>query len=278
MRSAPRNGALHVANIAPKTIRPALRRAIMASMPAAPPLIAEALWRRVRAVFARARAAIGGGFHIAAVRDLGESVRRNIIARLAPLEAMVRKLLLAEAARFAGDAHARLRIDARRGVAPARQTPSHRQAPALDLSQPETWPVRFALALPGDPRVVADDRAPRVRALWGDTLLGDTHARYSFADGDESVGMRVCHPAEHTKTAFRLARRVEALRRVLDDPLPYARRLARLLVSALRGFPEIVRRYAMAPARTGDYDAEDPRLLLECISNACAAEPRFSSA
>ena len=43
---------------------------------------------------------------------------------------------------------------------------------------------------------------------------------------------------------------------MLEDPLPHARRLARLLTRA---------------ARTGDYDKEDPRLAVDAISAALSA-------
>jgi hypothetical protein len=69
-------------------------------------------------------------------------------------------------------------------------------------------------------------------------------------------------------TAFRLARRLEALRRVLADPLPYAERLARLLVRLRRSFPEVTMRFAMAPARAVTADAEDPRLVLQATGLA----------
>ncbi|MFT3726264.1 MAG: hypothetical protein QM759_00355 [Terricaulis sp.] len=228
-------------------------------------LIAEQLWQRVRAVFARAQNAVGDAARIAAIRDPGERARRNIVARIAPLEAMVRKLLVVEATRFAGDARIQINIGLQRGTAPARQIPPHRRALALDMTQPETWPVRFSLATPSDPRAVANDRAPRIRTLWSQAAPTAPAATQRHA------------PAQQTRTTFRLARRVEALRRVLDDPIPYARRLARVFVRALRRFPEIVRRYAMAPATTGDYDPDDPRLHIECMTRACGADLAFSS-
>jgi hypothetical protein len=58
------------------------------------------------------------------------------------------------------------------------------------------------------------------------------------------------------------------LRRVLENPLQHAERLARLLARAVRRFPEIVRRYLFMPARTGDYDKADPRLSIEALREA----------
>ena len=64
----------------------------------AEPLIAEPLWIRARAMFARAVAAIGAPAAIAAITLIGKTLRRDIVAWLCPLEHVVRKLLLAEAA------------------------------------------------------------------------------------------------------------------------------------------------------------------------------------
>jgi hypothetical protein len=47
---------------------------------------------------------------------------------------------------------------------------------------------------------------------------------------------------------------------VLADPLAHARRLAERLRHELRSFPELIIRYALAPARTSFRDSADPRL------------------
>jgi hypothetical protein len=65
-----------------------------------------------------------------------------------------------------------------------------------------------------------------------------------------------------------LARRFEALRRVLEDPMPYARRLARVLARAVRRFPEVALRFAIAPSRAAGFDPDDSRLGVEAC--ACA--------
>ena len=65
---------------------------------APPTLTAEPLWIRARAMFARAVAAIGAPAAIAAITFIGKTLRRDIVAWLCPLEHVVRKLLLAEAA------------------------------------------------------------------------------------------------------------------------------------------------------------------------------------
>ena len=62
---------------------------------------------------------------------------------------------------------------------------------------------------------------------------------------------------------------------MLENPLPHAERLARLLTRAVRRFPEIVRRYFFAGARTGDYDPADPRLSIDALSAAFTAPEAF---
>jgi hypothetical protein len=133
-----------------------------------------------------------------------------------------------------------------------------------DLAQPETWPARFSLAPPRDPLAVPESRAPRIRALWGDSAP------------PASVVAHTTSARTKTGAAFRLARRFEALRRVLEDPQPHARRLAALLARASRRFPEIVRRYVIQPARGAGWDNADPRLIVEVIAAAFAAEPALS--
>lgn len=160
-------------------------------------------------------------------------VRRQIVAWLAPLEHIVRKLLLAETATL----HQTLKTE------PARLQPHHGAARAKrDPAQRQTSRATFALSPPRDPLLVPDARAPRIRALWdeGPPIFAHalTHAHIKRA------------PVRSVRDApVRLARRLEALQRVLENPLPHVRRLA----------------------RTGDYDKEDPRLAIDAISAALHA-------
>ena len=229
-----------------------------------PSLTTAPLWARTRAMFARAVAATGGAAAIAAIALLTEAARRAVIRWLAPLEHAARKLLLVEAAALAAtppqpnDGTAGLQV---RKTTSAASKAARRAARALDLTRPETWPARFSFALPRDPRAVPDARAPRIRALWGPPPPAPAPRAPRAADPEHS--------------AFRLARRFEALRRVLDDPRPHAQRLACALRRARRRFPEIVRRYALAPARTNDYDPRDERLGIDACALALAAPDSF---
>jgi hypothetical protein len=276
-----------------------------------PSLTAEPLWTRVRATFARAAAAIGAPAAIALLTSLRADLRRQIIAWLCPLEHVVRKLLLAEAAELHRAECARatraVRIEyiRSRGTAQHWQTPrpsSHReegreegrttgravestrapsrplplppppgagdarslaQLSSYDLQRPETWRAQFSFALPRDPHLVPNAHAPRIRALWGDP------------PATRPARERTPRPVTEEDAPFRLARRFEALRRVLENPRPHAERLARLMARAVRRFPEIVRRYLFAPARTNDYDPADARLGIDAMGCAFTAPEAF---
>ncbi len=235
-----------------------------------------ALWERTRAMFARAIATVGSTAAIAAITLLSRTTRRDIVHWLAPLEHIVRKLLLAEAtelrrAELAAEARGpRIEVvplTPRRWSGPADVAtakpgwatcaPELVRSCSVDLLRPETWRARFSLSIPCDP-ACSEQRAPRIRALWGPIPA-------------PSPSPPPRPPRRQRDSAFRLARRFEGLRRVLENPLPYARRLAALLVSIKRRFGEVVRRYLYAPMRADGYDPRDPRLGIEAICHASPA-------
>jgi hypothetical protein len=72
---------------------------------------------------------------------------------------------------------------------------------------------------------------------------------------------------------FRFALRLEALRRVLNDPLPYAQRLARVFQRLSRRYPEAAPRVAISPTRPCLADPDDPRLIIEATAAAITAAP-----
>jgi hypothetical protein len=265
---------------------------------------APSLWTRVRAMFARAAAALllrpGGGdaalgmiAEIACCAELSRQRRAKIIAWLAPLENVVRKLLLTKAAALhraeraaamrapriervplAGMAHhwngRTASLQARPAPAVAEKSaPEHPRA-KVDPARPETWRAHFSLAIPRDPRRIPDARAPRIRALWDD----DTHARRAASPSVPQPNARVCHALS---PAFRLARRFEALRRVLENPSVHAERLARALARETRRRSSIMRDYLFAPCRANGHDPADPRLTVDAICEAFDALEAFDS-
>jgi hypothetical protein len=233
-----------------------------------PSSIAE-LWRRARAMFARASAVIGAAEALAALCTLTRVRRREIAGWLALVEGVVRKLILAEAAAIGpGERESSpsrgpaleivtLRTEVR--GAPVQQPRSLNRA--FDLQQPESWPARFKLAPPRDPLTVPESRAPRIRALWGPSPPAPPPPQ---------------QPArQNAPPPLHLALRLEALRRVIADPEPYVRRLARLMPRLWRREPRAPERYATAPARPHWVDAGDPCLIIEVMALALCAAPMF---
>jgi len=220
----------------------------------------------LRALFARVIAAIGAPALIAAL-TFAPGMRTGIVRQLALVEILARKLLLAEAAALSAQAPQRgprlVEITlAASGLYTAPQTRRRKRAPsqarALDLSRPETWSARFALAVPRDARAVQDRRAPRIRALWGDTR--------SPPAPDPAPS-----PRSQTSEAFRIARRAEALRRMLHDPAPYVSRLARARRIGVARSRETINRYALRAPRRFVGDHRDPRLTLDIFGAAIHA-------
>lgn len=185
-----------------------------------------------------------------------------IVRQLAMLESLVRKLLFAEIAALATASERGPRIihiPLRPGlviVNPPRKRPPRSPRP-LDLAHPETWSASFALALPRDPRLVPDRCAPRIRALWG--------ANSRFVEPPPAARR------DRGPTPYRIARRFEALRRVLNDPAPHVRRLATAQHRALARSPNVVSRYALIGPRRSGYDPADERLPIDIMSAALMA-------
>ena len=229
-----------------------------------PPPDLTPLWTRVRTVFARAADALGGAASIAAHTALAPKLRREIVGWIALLEHLVRKLLFAEAARVAPPpAGWTAGLEARTAPPAAIAQTSARRAP--DLSAPETWSARFSFAPPRDPRAVPEALAPRIRDLW------------STQEPPPPPPRTIPRTPSEDEKPFLLARRFEALRRVLENPAPYAHRLARIMRRLVRRFPEAIMRFVFAPARTNNYDRRDPLLGVDCSGAAFVAVPAMDT-
>jgi len=229
-----------------------------------------ALWLRLRSMFARASESIGAPHMLARLGALSRQRQHEIGCWIARLECIARKLLFAEASGLQPCSSFRTRASAirnpganaapLRSATPRDDTPCQR-ATEIDPTQPHTWPARFKLAPPRDTLAVPESRAPRIRALWG-----------SHAPPPTPPARAAAQP---TPMAVQFAFRVEALRRVLENPAPHVRRLARVLHRLTRRFPEAPVRYAVITARPYAPDAGDPRLIIECIALAIAAAQIF---
>jgi hypothetical protein len=238
----------------------------------ADPATQVALWKRARAMCARAIEAIGEPQALAVRGSLTRAVKHDIAGWLARLESIVRKLLLGLAAALLEDEGRPCLQVGVRGLRPHAAPVSQADAPqarpetarsTLDRSAPQTWPARFALAPPCDPHAVPNARAPRVRALWGETAAPPP--------------IPAPTPKHFSDPALRFAFRLEALKRVLADPIPHARRLARILRRLVRRYPHAAERYAITPARPYAADPGDPRLIVDAISAAMRGAPLITA-
>ncbi|MBX3429515.1 MAG: hypothetical protein KF779_08045 [Hyphomonadaceae bacterium] len=220
-----------------------------------------ALWERLRALFARVIAAIGAPALLVTL-NLAPRLRTALIRQIALIEILARKLLLAEAAEHAPQAQRGPRVvettlaASRLYTLPQTQRRTRSSARIIDLSNPETWPARFALAIPRDPGTVSDRCAPRIRALWGDAPRP--------APAERARGQR-------NSDAFLVARRAEALRRLLHDPSPYVRRLSRARRIGVARSRQVITRYAFKAPRRFVGDRHDPLLTVHIFSAAVRA-------
>ncbi|MGD9980307.1 MAG: hypothetical protein AB7H66_00100 [Hyphomonadaceae bacterium] len=250
------------------------------------PAAHAALWKRAISMQARACAAIGGPAALAQRGALSSETRYDIAGWIARLESIVRKLLLAlagalireERERAARDRTPKLELvriqpapfglrrtsQSHAAPTPARNAPAPTRARSFDPEHPETWRARFALAPPRDPHLVPESRAPRIRALWGPT------------PPPAPPPPPRAEPVRK-ETTLRFAIRLEALRRVLADPFPYAERLGRLMHRLVRRWPHAAERYAIAPNRPCAPDEGDPRLIIDSIDAAMTAAPEMSA-
>lgn len=235
--------------------------------PAAPPpqTPTPLLWERLRALFERVIAVIGAPAIIAAL-TLAPRMRTGIIRQLALIEILARKLLLAEAAALApapGQRGPRL-IETQLSASGLYTAPPMRRstrapsnARAIDLTNPESWSARFALAIPRDQRTVSDRRAPRIRALWRDALRPLPSPERA--------------PPQRNSDAFLIARRAEALRRLLHNPTPYVTRLSRARRIGVARSRQTILRYAFKAPRRFVGDRHDPLLTVHIFSAAVRA-------
>ncbi len=228
-----------------------------------------ALWPRVRAALDRLTAMVGAPAVIAALSFTSLRARRALVRELTRVELYVRKLLIAEAALFEPATHRGpnlVEIPLRGVYAPTNQTKRHPASaarPAADLERPEAWRVSFRLALPRDRRGVPHQIAPRVRALWG--------------VAPPPSAPRQAPPRHLSPSAVRIARRVEALRRVLNDPAPHARRLARAHRTISARNPTALASYAFTTPRRHCVDHHDLRLDVDIYAASWIAHANFAN-
>lgn len=213
-----------------------------------------ALWPRVRALFDRFIAVFGAPAALAILEFSSSDARRVIVRQLTRVEMYVRKLLLAEAmlltqAKQRGPRLIAVPLCANGLYTSFNQTEREvgfTRGSNVDRARPETWSVTFAFALPRDTHTVPETIAPRVRTLWGKAA--------------QQPAASPPTPSQRRPAALRIARRVEALRRVLNDPTPHARRLAHAYRASSARNPTTLARYAFTTPRHLCVGRQDPQL------------------
>lgn len=181
-----------------------------------------ALWRVAEAFLRLLHALFGAPEEVAARHTLTVGAHALLASWLRSAEALMRRLLLIEAAAFP-------KPNARPLLHPTRRRA--RKLMAFMPGEPEKWRVGFRCVEPLRPRPPTSPQAggtPAVRRR----IAREERASY-----------------ERFRSAWALAERYEALIRVFNDPAPYARRLARrlhacphLLAEALHAPPEAAHR------------------------------------
>jgi hypothetical protein len=164
------------------------------------------LWTAARAMFARLGAAVGEAVSIAVKEVLSARERGAIRAWLRPLEHMVRKVILIEALALARDAPS--------AAAPPPRSQAAGKPRAERTTSLRLWPRQRA------------SEGPRVRDLGAPVLV-----RSIWREADRLTRARHLNKVRFLRAPLqeRLARRIDALHRVLDSPFAAARRLARKL-------------------------------------------------
>ncbi|MBC7769310.1 MAG: hypothetical protein H7124_11035 [Phycisphaerales bacterium] len=182
-----------------------------------------ALWRVAETLLRTLHMLFGAPEDVAAQHTFTAKAHATLASWLRCAEAMLRRLLLIEAAALP-------KPGAHTPPRPAR--PRERKLMSFEADQPETWRVSFRCF------TSSPARGGRISAQSAMTMgAGDRCASPAGAGG-----RRFC-------SAWPLAERYEALLRVFNDPTAYARRLARrlhaapqLLAQALRAPPEAAHR------------------------------------
>ena len=175
----------------------------------------DPLWTSARSMLVQLLC-VAGIETLAIVARLSERQLKIVRSWIAPLEIMVRKLLLIEAA-------------ALEPVHPRAAKPA-RNAAANTTGKPTGKPKRRTRAF----RLIPPNARPR-KALQRIRRLGPPLiARDAWRDAQRSALIARLRTAPRPAPHARIANRIRALAAVLHNPTPHARRLARLLTHSSR--------------------------------------------
>jgi hypothetical protein len=206
------------------------------------------LWTTARRLLAAARAEFGTPADVAfrITRKWRSAFKRKLTA----IELLLSKLLLVEAARLSPSWSAR---PPARNPSPPKRAGGPRSrpaadAPAFDPEAPDSWRVSFRVRIPTRDEPKKRETGPRIRDLGPPLLMRDVwkdnERRWRLAQM-KRMRDRANWPANAKAKAIRLARRYEAIKRLLADPraavLTLARRLRKLGAGAYLAARRIAR-------------------------------------
>ncbi|MFP3943467.1 MAG: hypothetical protein ACLFWF_06225 [Alphaproteobacteria bacterium] len=164
--------------------------------------------------------------------------RREILHWLHPVEDLVRRLLVIEAVRLA-----QTPLPEKKPAPGRRKRPVKARFCRVSFPDPENsqaWSVRFRMIPPArrrgprfSPRIrlLGRDRDARILAPAALAADAEEHRLRMRSPEEIPAHIRARRPKRSRRAGnpWRLAKRLEALARVLNNPEPHARRLARLL-------------------------------------------------
>jgi hypothetical protein len=207
------------------------------------------LWLIAREMLTLATLALGAPGLIAAIERLTHRSKRDILDWLAPLELLVRKLLLMEAAKLPRPADPRRtsrRLTLRLALSFVRPKVRKPVRYIEEPNRPATWRVCFALPLPRDREPKPAPHKARISLLGRSLLVADIYADQAKQARANALAAR---RVTRVKNAARhLAQRFEAVLRVIADPAPHAARLARKLYRRPKEAGALALRLARAPS------------------------------
>ncbi|MEJ0061010.1 MAG: hypothetical protein WDM79_16160 [Terricaulis sp.] len=130
----------------------------------------SSLWRIAREMFSLMLLALGAPTAIASIPRLNRKNRRDILDWLEPLELLVRKLLLVEAAKLPREAERRTKPRALTLTlvqSLIRRKQAQKRRAFIDPHRPATWRAHFRLSIPADTRYrpPRDASTPRIRDI-----------------------------------------------------------------------------------------------------------------
>ncbi|MFZ2029052.1 MAG: hypothetical protein WAU68_01980 [Vitreimonas sp.] len=200
------------------------------------------LWRVAQSFLHTLHALFGGPERIAFQHTLTQEPYRLLLSWIRCGEAMMRRLLLIEAAAYP------------KPNTPPRLWPKRtrvRRLVGFDDDKPETWRVSFRCFSSGPP---ASSRQKKCRQDAGGPKRAED---YPSPIGDMHFHQGPWFTAKPAKfySAWPLAERYEALLRVFNSPEPYARRLAKRLHALTHRLRELLRAPPEAERRIERFEA-----------------------